>query len=133
MSATAGSVRTGTRHETTPDTRSASSPGRSSASASATSVGSPGAASRPNTSSSRSDNPTVRDVTRPVPYHDAAPRPRGRTLGRVRGWGHAAGSATPLVDRAFLADQRLQKHENDPRDLVVQAPIAPLGNEDGAQ
>ena len=66
MSATAGSVRTGTRHETASDTRSASRPGRSSASASATSAGHPGAARRPNTSSSRSDTPTVRDVTPPV-------------------------------------------------------------------
>src|SRR3954470_1605302 len=74
MSATAGSVRTGTRHETASDTRSASSPGRSSASASATSVGHSGAARRPNTSSSRSDNSTVGDVTRPKPYPPRARR-----------------------------------------------------------
>src|SRR3954447_3979289 len=73
MSATAGSVRTGTRHETASDTRSASSPGSSSASASATSVGSPGAASRPNISSWRSDNPTV---------HDATPPPRASASGQ---------------------------------------------------
>jgi hypothetical protein len=63
MSATAGSVRTGRRQETASDTRSASSPGSSSASASATSAAHPGAARTPSTSSSRSDNPTVRDVT----------------------------------------------------------------------
>src|SRR3954447_14357260 len=68
MSATAGSVRTGTRHDTASDTRSASSPGRSSVSASAISAGHPGAARRPNTSSSRSESPTVRDVTCPMPY-----------------------------------------------------------------
>src|SRR3954454_14249342 len=68
MSATAGSLRTGKRQETALDTQPASSPGRSSASASATSVGHPGAASRPHTSSSRSDNTTIRDVTCPMPY-----------------------------------------------------------------
>src|SRR4051812_1779395 len=58
MSATAGSVRTGTRHATASVTRSVRSPGRSSASASASSAGRPGAARRPSTSSSRSDGPT---------------------------------------------------------------------------
>ena len=84
MSATAGSVRTGTRHETASDTRPASSPGRSSASASASSVGHPGAARRPNTSSSRSDKPTVRDVTCPPACIESGHLPHSR-IRRGRG------------------------------------------------
>ena len=82
MSATAGSVRTGTRHETASVTRSASSPGSSSASASATSVGHPGAARRPNTSSSRSPSPTVpRHYPSCAVTPDAATKPTSVTTG----------------------------------------------------
>jgi hypothetical protein len=75
-----GSVRTGTRHETASDTRSASSPGRSSASASATSAGHPEPPTGP--TPTRRDPTTSRSATLPVlcPSADDRSSARGATL-----------------------------------------------------
>src|SRR4051794_552411 len=97
MSATAGSVRTGTRHETASDTRSASSRGSSSASVSATCAGRSAAAHR-------SGHGQVRGARIPCADTGAGFTPRrpytGENRGRYRTMTVLDRSPTSLDDRA---------------------------------